>query len=255
MPISTTIRPPRRRAVAVALACAFCITASVGPSAASARSTDTSVVTTTASGIEILETDASRQTCTAPELVSAFASLGDTRDYVLAPGGDFEDWSLDGWQVQRAGIADGGSPLEVQATEPEDADHSGRDRGWGGYGDDDGNEQSLRVPAGGSATSPAMCVDLHYPTFRLMTRPPRGQGQLKVEVIYPDSDNPVFHPVATLGAQGRDWIATDDLPVFPERGGAAPGMRRVALRFTSVATGGYAGEWRIDDLYVDPKRL
>lgn len=251
MPISTTIRPPRRRAVAVALACAFCITASVGPSVASARSTDTSVVTTTASGINILETATSRQTCSAPQLVSAFASLGDMRDYVLAPGGDFEASRLEGWQVQRATLTDGGSPLEVDAVEPDDRNDRG---GWGGYGDGD-NEQSLKVPAGGSATSPAMCVDLHYPTLRLMTKAPRSQGQLKVEVIYPDSDNPVFHPVAHIGGQGRDWQASADIPVFPERGGAAPGMRRVALRFTSVGSGYDAGEWRLDDLYVDPKRL
>jgi hypothetical protein len=100
-----------------------------------------------------------------------------------------------------------------------------------------------------------MCVDLHYPTLRLMTNPARNQGQLKVEVIYPDSNNPVFHPVATLGAQGRDWQASADIPVFPERGGAAPGMRRVALRFTSIAPKGDSGDWRIDDLYIDPKRL
>jgi hypothetical protein len=253
MPISTTIRPPRRRAVAVALAGALCITASVGSSVASARSTDTSVVTTTASGINILETATSRQTCTAPQLVSAFASLGDTRDYVLAPGGDFEDWSLEGWQVQKARISDGGSPLEVEPVGAS-ADTDDRDYGWNDR-DDSGNEQSLKIPAGGSATSPAMCVDLHYPTLRLMAKSSKSQGRLKVEVIYPDSANPVFHPVANLGAQGRDWQASADIPVFPERGGAAPGMRRVALRFTSVAAGGDPGEWRMDDLYVDPKRL
>jgi hypothetical protein len=33
-------------------------------------------------------------------------------------------------------------------------------------------------------------------------------------------------------------------------------MRRVALRFTSTAGDNQdPGEWRIDDLYVDPKRL
>jgi hypothetical protein len=251
MPLSTTIRPPRRRAVAAALVGAFCITAGVGPSLASARSTDSSVVATTPSGINILETSASRQTCTAPQLVSAFASLGDLRDYVLAPGGDFEG-RLEGWQVQRAAITDGGSPLEVDTAEvADDSD----DRGWGGSGYGYDNGQALRVPAGGSATSPAMCVDLHYPTLRLMTKPPRSQGQLKVEVVYPDSENPVFHPVATLGAQGRDWQASADIPVFPERGGAAPGMRRVALRFTSIAPRGDSSDWRIDDLYIDPKRL
>jgi hypothetical protein len=234
MPLSTSLRPPRRRAVAVALAGALCLTATAGSSVASAKAIDTSIVTTTASGISVLETPDTKQTCTAPQLVSAFASLGDARDYVLAPGGSFEGKDLDGWQVQSAKVGGGGSPLEVPDT--------------------DKNKRSLTIPAGGSATSPAMCVDLHYPTFRLMAKPQKGQGQLNIEVIYPDSDNPVFQPAGDLTVDGKDWQASADMPVFPERGGAAPGMRRVALRFTSVAADGNAGEWRIDDLYVDPKR-
>jgi hypothetical protein len=228
---------------------AFCISASLAPSVAAARSTDSTVVATTASGINILETQASRQTCSAPQLVSAFQSLGDLRDYVLAPGGDFEDWSLEGWQTQKAKLSEGGSTLEVatDATTDSRDDHGRGDN----HGDDGDNEQSLKVPAGGSATSPAMCVDLHYPTLRLMTKS-KGAGQLKVEVIYPDSDNPVFHPVAQLAAQGKDWAATQDIPVYPERGGTTPGMRKVALRFTTTTD---SNDWRIDDLYVDPKRL
>lgn len=235
MPLSTIIRPPPRRTFAVALVGALCLTASAGSSVASAKAIDTSIVTTTASGVNILETPDTRQTCTAPQLVSAFASLGDMRDYVLAPGGSFEDKGLDGWQVRGAKTEGGGSSLEVAYT--------------------DDNKRSLKVPAGGSATSPAMCVDLHYPTFRLMTKPKKGEDQLKVEVIYPDSGDPVFHPIGSLTANGgKGWQASADMPVFPERGGAAPGMRRVALRFTSIAVDGEAGDWRIDDLYVDPKR-
>ena len=234
MPLSTSIRPPRRRAVAVALAGVLCITASVGSQEASAA-TDTSVVTTTASGINILETPDTRQSCTAPAIVPAFASLGDTRDYVLAPGGSFEAKTLDGWQVERAKREAGGSSLKLN---------------------DDGNKQSLKVPAGGSAVSPAMCVDLHYPTMRFMTKAQKNKGQLRVEVIYPDSNNPVFHEVGTVSADANDkWQATVDMPVYPERGGAKAGMRRVALRFTSIADDNDSGDWRVDDLYVDPKRL
>jgi hypothetical protein len=58
----------------------------------------------------------------------------------------------------------------------------------------------------------------------------------------------------TAGASDK-WQASADIPVLPERGGAAAGMRRVALRFTSVAANGNAGDWKIDDLYVDPRRL
>ena len=102
-----------------------------------------------------------------------------------------------------------------------------------------------------------MCVDLHYPTMRLMAKAQKNKGQLQVEVIYPDSDNPVFQPVGSLAAGSSDkWLASDDLPIYPERGGATAGKRRVALRFTSVAASdGEVGDWRIDDLYVDPKRL
>jgi hypothetical protein len=234
MPLSLSNRV-RRRVAGTALLVALPVIAIAWPAVASAAS-DTSVVTTTASGINILETSDGRQTCTAPQAVSAFASFGDSRDYVLAPGGSFEDKHLDGWQVQKAKTDAGGSPLELAK--------------------DDDNKQSLKVPAGGSALSPAMCVDLHYPTMRLMTKAQKNKGELQVEVIYPDSEDPVFHPVGTVTAGASDkWQASADIPVLPERGGAAAGMRRVALRFTSVAANGNAGDWKIDDLYVDPRRL
>jgi hypothetical protein len=231
MPLSLSNRV-RRRAAGAALLGALSLIASAWPAAASAKDGD--VVATTPSGQQVLETRDTQETCSSPQLVQAFSGFGDARDYVLAPGGSFEGKGLDGWQVERAKVDADGSPLEVD-----------RER----------NRHSLKVPAGGSATSPAMCVDLHYPTFRLMTRAAK-EGELRVEVIYPDSEDPVFHPVGTL-AVGRNggWQASADMPVFPERGGAAPGMRRVALRFTSVAVNGDAGDWKIDDLYVDPRRL
>ena len=231
MPGFTAIRP--RRALPLALTGIICLTAAFGSSAVSANGLE-SILTTTTSGIDVLETPETRQTCAAPTLVQAFAGLGDSRDYVLAPGGSFEGKDLDGWQVERAKVDKGGSPLELS--------------------EDDTNKRSLEIPAGGSATSPAMCVDLHYPTMRIMTKGQPGEGALRVEVIYPDSDNPVFHPVGSLAGADKDWQASEDISVFPERGGAAPGMRRVALRFTPVANDGTAGDWNIDDLYVDPLR-
>jgi hypothetical protein len=215
------------------------------PNAAIARP-DPSVITTTDSGVDIFETGESRQSCASPQLVQAFGTLADTRDYVRAPGGSFEDEALEGWQVQKARVTDDGSPLRVQT--PRSAER---------HSDDDGeNEHSLKVPAGGSALSPAMCVDLHYPIFRFMAKIGKGTGLLRVEVIYPDSVDPVFHTVGSLSSQyGKGWGATADVPLFPERGGSARGMRRVALRFTSVAGAGAASEWRIDDIYVDPRRL
>jgi hypothetical protein len=235
MPLSSTIRPPRRRAVAVALASAVCL---LSTTAWTATASADEVLATTPAGIDILSTQDTAQTCTAPQVISAFASLGDPRDYVLAPGGDFEQKSLDGWQVTKDTQQDGDkSNLVIAQAQRDD------------------NKHSLRIRANGSAVSPAMCVDLHYPTLRFMAKPEQAKGELKVQVAYPDSDNPVFQDAGTIVAGKKAWSATADLPVYPERGGAAPGMRRVALRFVSVAGATGAGDWKIDDLYVDPKRL
>jgi hypothetical protein len=214
------------------------VAAASWPAAALGRAP--AVITTTNSGVNLLETDETRQTCTNPRLVQAFGLLSDTRDYVRAPGGNFENRELDGWQVQRARLDKEGSTLEI-AGEQEDKDD---------------NRQSMTVPPSGSALSPAMCVDLHYPIFRFMAKPAKTTGRLKIEVVYPDSANPVFHTVGDLSANGgKRWSATGDIPLFPERGGSASGMRRVALRFTSVGDNGPASDWRIDDIYVDPRRL
>jgi hypothetical protein len=230
MPRPMPIRPPRGRAAAAVLASAVCF---LSTTAWTATASADQVLATTPAGIDILSTPDTTQSCSAPQTVSAFAALGDLRDYVLAPGGDFEQKSLDGWQVTKAKQDGDASSLVVNEVE---------------------SENSLKIPAGGSATSPAMCVDLHYPTLRFMAKS-QGKGQLNVQVVYPDSDNPVFHDAGSISAGSKNWGATADVPVYPERGGVDPGLRRVALRFTSVAAGGDTGDWKIDDLYVDPKRL
>jgi hypothetical protein len=233
MPRPVPTGPPRRRAATAVLASAACLLSlTAWTSAASAEE----VLATTPAGIDIVSTPDTTQTCTAPQIVSAFARLGDLRDYVLAPGGTFEQKTLNGWQVTKARQDGDQSNLIVP-----DADKAD-------------NQFSLKIPAAGSAVSPAMCVDLHYPTLRFMAKSDPGR-RLKVDIAYPDSNDPVFREAGTVTADQKGWVATGDIPVYPERGGVEPGMRRVALRFTSVAGAVQAGDWRIDDLYVDPKRL
>jgi hypothetical protein len=48
---------------------------------------------------------------------------------------------------------------------------------------------------------------------------------------------------------GSGWLLTSDLDMAPALGGKSAGFRRAAFRFSSLA-----GEWRMDDLYVDPSR-
>ena len=52
---------------------------------------------------------------------------------------------------------------------------------------------------------------------------------------------------------GYSWRLSDDVDLRPDRGGAAPGARQAALRFT-VVSANPKDSFRIDDIYIDPKR-
>lgn len=205
-----------------------------------------------ASGAEIERTDETWQTCESPLLEQPFEQFGDSRDYVLAPSGAFEhidatlnplelnvDLSQLGWQSSAgAGITLGNEAYYVRR----------RTDGW-----------SLTLPAEARATSPAMCVDLYHPHMRIVTRAtsrsmPASDLKLGVQVAYPESATPGFRRVDTVtGVEGSDarrgWRVSTDIPLRPERGGTRPGPRLAALRFTAVS-----GNWKIDDIYVDPRR-
>ena len=163
--------------------------------------------------------------CPTPLVEQPFSAFGDPRDYVLSPGGSFSDPNA-GWSLR------GGARI-----------------------DDD--ELSLRED--GSATSPAMCVDLDYPHARFRYRVPARKAddaQLRVEVRYPDADadDDGWERVAKIeGDEGQDigsgWSLSPDVEMRPELGGSQPGWRHVQIRLRSKDE-----RWRIDDVYVDPKR-
>ena len=121
----------------------------------------------------------------------AFASAGDTSDYVLAPGGDIEG-SLAGWTLT------GGSQA-VTGRAPADSD--------GTVG-----ERSLQLGAGDSATTAPMCVGSHSPSFRFQARN-NGTGSLKVEMVV--LDGPKFTGVKDLGTitAGTAWTPTPQVSI------------------------------------------
>jgi hypothetical protein len=185
---------------------------------------------------EAEETVESVATCAYPAILNPFARFGDTRDYVLAPGGDFEERYDHGWELSGARIAAGNARYRV-----------------GGFED----HRSLRMGTDGTTMSPTMCVDLNFPTFRFFARALEDDTDLKVEVAYPDSSDPSFEQVALLEGEGYDgvWALTEDVALSPERGGTLFGGRSVVLRFTVVGpSDDRGGAWRIDDIYIDPQR-
>ena len=164
---------------------------------------------------------ASPVTCPAPTgLEQPFD--GDSAKYFLAPGGDFEsaditpDWSLSG----RA------------AATPDTASR--------------GN-QSLRLPAGGSATSKEICVGLNYPTLRFYAVADPG-ARLTVQALFRTPDGVSRQLKIADLAPGNTWaptrpvyIVANLLALFPNWDG------QVSFRF--AASGGTVG---VDDVWVDP---
>jgi hypothetical protein len=164
--------------------------------------------------------------CRDSALTQPFARYGDRASYKSV--GSFED-GTDGW------VLAGGAKVVA-----------GNESAYvGGAGD----ARSLSLPAGSSATTPAVCVGLDEPTLRFFTR--KDSGLLSTMAV-------TVHVQTSLGV----WL---ELPIGVDLGGAwHPSLTmlvvanllpllppdRTAVKFTFRPLLG--GSWRVDDVYVDP---
>jgi hypothetical protein len=195
--------------------------------------------------------------CDSYTLETPFLRWNDPFSYQLAPDGTFErrarGWTLTGG----ARVGRGNETFYVHRS---------------------GESRSMYLPTDSSATSPAMCVGLEYPTLRTfaLNRRHSGSSRLKVEVLFDDpvnldptglncltsivipgqpgilgSDGVCALLIGTLSAS-RAWDATIPMPVVANLLALLPDNRTaVAFRFSPQDA---AGDWRIDDVYVDPYR-
>jgi hypothetical protein len=149
-----------------------------------------------------------------------FLPWADPAQYVLAPDGGFGG-GADGWQGGDV-IAER-SPLS--------------------------GDRALRIGSDGSATSPAMCVTLVHPTLRFLARNAGDlTGTLGVEVLFEDLAGRVQALPIGVVAGGGSWAPTVPMPIVANLLALLPGGQTpVAFRFTARG-----GDWRIDDVYVDP---
>ena len=159
-----------------------------------------------------------------------FARWGDNRNYMLAPGGSFEQ-GTPGWNLRGASVVSGNESYYV-----------------GGSSD----RYSLRIDGGDTATTPEICVGLEHPVVRLFARNNRLLlSAMSVEVIATTSLGlKVAVPVGVVLPRSS-WrptpaylVVANLLPLLP--GDYTP----VAFRFRAIG----AGSWWIDDFYVDPRR-
>lgn len=155
-----------------------------------------------------------------------FAGWKDYANYAFAPDGGFESggsgWALSGG----ARVVAGNEPFYI---------HGSSDR------------TSLSLPAGASATSPAMCISLLSSKMRFVVRGDSGSS-VKVQIVYRGLLSSVLGILdgGTYSA-GGSWKPSPQIGML---GGVLPLLTSsVSFRFTAV--GGSAG---IDDVYLDPMK-
>jgi hypothetical protein len=173
---------------------------------------------------------ASAPSCAQAHSSQVFLPWLDIANYQPAPDGGFEAGAK-GWSLAGAATVAGNEPWDVGGS----ADHG-----------------ALRVPAGGSATSPTFCVGLEHPTARFFAKRVGGSllSTLRVDVRFEDALGHAQElPIGLVALNGGSWqptlpmlLVANLLPLLP--GDHTP----VQLRF--VPQGG--GAWLVDDVYVDP---
>lgn len=171
--------------------------------------------------------------CDGAALTQPFSRWGDARWYKLVPGGDAER-SVSGWTYT-------GGAKRVSGSETFAA--TGKLGAW-----------SFSVPAGGSVTTAATCVNAAYPSFRFFVKSSGGLlgvlPVLKVDVVYRDGLlGLVSVPVGTV-LPTSSWKPSPSMLTLSAVGAAVAGGKvPLSVRFTSLA-----GTWQVDDVFVDPLR-
>ena len=163
--------------------------------------------------------------CDGQTTVRPFTPWLDPASYVLTTNGSLE--STAGWTLA------GGAKL-VSGNEPWNANAAA-------------DSQSLSLPSGSSATTPAFCVTLLHPDLRFFAvNSGSVLSPLQLDAITTVLGLKVTTPVGLLLAGGA-WQPTLPLPFLAGLLSLTPGT--VQFRLTPRGTG---SGWQIDDLYVDP---
>lgn len=181
--------------------------------------------------LPLLTAAGAQAACLPSVTTKAFAKLGDTADYALLSGGNFETGAV-GWSLGGASIVAGNESLFVGTTK---------------------DARALSVPATAKSVSPVFCVGVEHPTFRFVAR--KGSGTwatMLVKVRWWDSTGNVNE--TTLGALDGTkygaWTATPAIALSTSLPLWQVGQSVSAqLVFDPEDSG---GSWLVDDIYIDP---
>jgi hypothetical protein len=158
-----------------------------------------------------------------PFSFQAFQPWGDGANYMLTPGGSFEDgtasWSLSGG----AKTISGNESFYLNSK----------------Y-----DKKSLYMPSGSSATSPTMCFAAGDWHMRFVNK---GSGQVRVTIMV----NSLLGLVSILDGgtvkPGATWAPSQRVSLLLSNVGGLLTTKAISIRLTS--SGGTA---QVDDVYLDP---
>ena len=157
-----------------------------------------------------------------------FARWGDYANYVLVPGGSFED-GASGWTLSRGtSIVSGNEPYYV---------HNRSDR------------RSLYIPAGGSATTPPMCFafgDWHLRFFAASSS--SSSSTLQVKVVVKSLCGVLSILDGGVVRANTSWQPSPRLALLLTNVGGLVATDSVSFRLVPAD----GASWRIDDVYLDP---
>jgi hypothetical protein len=165
-------------------------------------------------------------TCPSQPVARVFLPWGDPAWYTTVPDGGMETqagaWSLGG----TAAFLEGNEPYYVRSP---------------------GDTWSMRLPEGAAATSAPVCIGLGHPTLRFFMRS-SGASMRTLDVFVEFTD------VAGAARSGRiatlssssSWTPSPPIAIVANLLTPLIGQN---VRFRVEATD---GDWRIDDVYVDP---
>jgi hypothetical protein len=166
-------------------------------------------------------------TCPGQTFSQIFAAFGDTNEYTLVPGGNFNGAS-EGWQLSK------GARI-INSTRPNGS--------TGGV---------LDLPSGAVAVSPPVCVTLAYPTARVFVRDVKGSEGVAVGLAYAGTNRTVASPqnVGQVHGQQTAWTLSNPINIQPQTAGPEEGTREARFVFTAT---GNTSEFQLSGLYVDPR--
>jgi hypothetical protein len=171
------------------------------------------------------------EACTTRTVSQPFTRWADSNYYFPVTSGTFES-GTSGWTVSSGvGVVRENEPWTVT--------------GSGAY--------SLKIPAGGSASTPTMCIASDEDSVRFFYKSPGvSLSSLYVTMKTTQPLNPNVASTTTFNLDGSKagWVLSPRIILPSSRD--ANGQQNLQITLSSR---GSAADWQIDDVFVDPSRV